>query len=43
VPSRQFYVNCEAMGLLFAMGAFIGEELVGYAAVTVRRTRSTRT
>jgi GNAT superfamily N-acetyltransferase len=34
-PSREFYLQAEAMGLLFAVGAFMDEKLVGYAVVTV--------
>jgi GNAT superfamily N-acetyltransferase len=34
-PSREFYAHCEEKGLMFAMGAFIGNELVGYAVVAV--------
>jgi GNAT superfamily N-acetyltransferase len=34
-PSRDFYEHCERMQLLFAMGAYIGEDLVGYAVVMV--------
>lgn len=34
-PSRELFVQGQAMGMVYAMGAFIGDELVGYASAIV--------